>query len=79
MHDKFTTMKGIPRKIVSDRGTQLVASSIVVADSDLPGKAYDWEKVTRENSCSAWEFVPIGCQFRNLTESMVKIVKTSWG
>ena len=75
MHDKFTTMKGIPRKKVSDRGTQLVASSIVVADSDLPGKAYDWEKVTRENSCSAWEFVPIGCQFRNLTESMVKIVK----
>ena len=75
MHDRFTTMKGIPSKIVSDRGTQLVASSIVVAESDLPGKAYDWEKVTRENSCSTWEFVPIGCQFRNLTESMVKIVK----
>ena len=75
MHDRFCTMKGIPSKIVSDRGTQLVASSIVIAENDLPGRAYDWDRVTRENSCSTWEFVPIGCQFRNLTESMVKIVK----
>ena len=75
MHDRFTTMKGIPSKIVSDRGTQLVAGSIVVAEKDLPSRAYDWERVTRENKCSTWEFVPIGCQYRNLTEAMVKIVK----
>ena len=74
MHDRYTTMKGIPSKIVSDRGTQLVAGSIVVAEKDLPSQAYDWERVTRENKCSTWEFVPIGCQYRNLTEAMVKIL-----
>ena len=74
-HDRFTTRMGIPSKIVSDRGTQLVAGSIVVAEKDLPCKANDWERVTRENKCSTWEFVQIGCQFRNQTEAMVKIVK----
>ena len=76
-HDHFTTRKGIPRKIVSDRGTQLVAGSIAVAQKDLPHQAYDWERVTRENQCSTWEFIPIGCQFRNQTEAVVKIVKKS--
>ena len=75
MHDRFTTMKGIPSKIVSDRGSQIVAGSIAIAEKDLPSQAYDWERVTRENKCSTWEFVPVGCQYRNLTEAMVKIVK----
>ena len=74
-HDHFTTRKGIPKKIVSDRGTQLVAGSIIVAEKDLPNQAYDWERVTRENQCSTWEFIPIGCQFRNQTEAVVKILK----
>ena len=75
MHDRFTSARGIPSKILSDRGSQLVAGSISIADKDLPFKAYDWERVTRENKCSNWEFVPIGCQYRNQTEAMVKILK----
>ena len=74
-HDEFCSRKGIPRKITSDRGSQLVAGSITVARKDLPDQAYDWSKVTRENKCSNWEFVPIGCQWRNQTEAMVKIFK----
>ena len=74
MHDRFTSARGIPSKILSDRGSQLVAGSISIADKDLPFKAYDWERVTRENKCSNWEFVPIGCQYRNQTEAMVKIL-----
>ena len=74
-HDYFTTQRGIPKKIVSDRGTQLVAGSIAVANKDLPGQAYDWDRVVRENKCSTWEFVPVGCQFRNQTEAIVKILK----
>ena len=75
-HDQFTTRKGIPKKIVSDR-TQLVAGSITVAEKDMPNLALDWKRVTRENMCSTWEFIPIGCQFRNQTEAVVKIVKKS--
>ena len=74
-HDYFTTQRGIPKKIVSDRGTQLVAGSIAVANKDLPGQAYDWDRVVRENKCSTLEFVPVGCQFRNQTEAIVKILK----
>ena len=46
-----------------------------MANKDLPFKAYDWERVTIEKKCSTWELVPIGCQFRNQTEAIVKIVK----
>ena len=48
-HDQFTTRKGIPKKIVSDRGTQLVAGSLTVAEKDMPHLALDWKRVTREN------------------------------
>ena len=68
-------MKGIPKKIVSDRGYQLVAGRIAIADKDLPSRSYDWKTVTCENKCSTWEFILIGCQYRNLTEGMVKILK----
>ena len=76
-HEEFCSRKGIPHKILSDRGSQLVAGSISVAKKDMPSKAYDWSRVTKENSCSTWEFVPVGCQWRNQTEAMVKILKTA--
>ena len=76
-HEEFCSRKGIPHKILSDRGSQLVAGSISVAKKDVPDKADDWNRVTRENSCSTWEFVPVGCQWRNQTEAMVKILKTA--
>ena len=76
-HREFCARKGDPRKIISDRGTQLVAGSIVVAKKDMPAQAYDWDKVTKDNKCSSWEFVPVGCQWRNQTEAMVKVLKTA--
>ena len=76
-HKEFCARKGDPKKIISDRGSQLVAGSIVVAKKDMPAQAYDWDKVTRDNTCSSWEFVPVGCQWRNQTEAMVKILKTA--
>ena len=76
-HEEFCNRKGIPSRIISDRGTQLVAGSIAVAEKDMPVQAYDWDRVTRENKMSSWEFVPVGCQWRNPTEAMVKILKSS--
>ena len=55
----------------------MVAGSITVAEKDMPHLALDWKRVTRENMCSNWEFIPIGCQFRNQTEVVLKIVKKS--
>ena len=76
-HEEFVARKGRPRKIVSDRGTQLVRSGIVLAEKNTPGK-WDWAEVTRRNSASTWEFVPIGAPHRNgLAESTVKLLKTS--
>ena len=37
-HGEYCARKGIPKKITSDRGTHLVAVSIVVANKDLPVK-----------------------------------------
>ena len=76
-HKEFCARKGDPRKIISDRGSQLVSGSIVVAKKDMPAEAFDWGKVTRDNRCSTWEFVPVGCQWRNQTEAMVKVLKTA--
>ena len=71
--------KGAPRKIVSDKGSQLVAGSTFVADKDIPVNSVNWEQVvtdTGENT--VWEFVPSGCQRRNgLCESTVKVFKKS--
>ena len=76
-HKEFCARKGDPRRIISDRGSQLVAGSIVVAKKDMPGQAVDWGKVTRDNRCTSWVFVPVGCQWRNQTEAMVKVMKTA--
>ena len=74
-HEEFCNRKGTPRKIISDRGSQLVAGSIAVAQKDMPAQAYDWDKITRQYKKSSWEFVPVRCQWRNPTEAMVKIMK----
>ena len=47
-HEEFCSRKGIPDKIISDRGSQLVSGSISVAKKDFPAQAYDWSRVTRE-------------------------------
>ena len=57
--------KGRPDSIVSDRGSQLVAAGIVLANKDSPSNQLDWKKVTSVNSATDWKFVPIGGQHRN--------------
>ena len=39
-HEEFCNRKGIPSRIVSDRGTQLIAGSIAVAEKDLPAQGW---------------------------------------
>ena len=76
-HTEFVARKGRPRSIVSDRGTQLVKSGIVLAKKKTP-QGWNWEEVVRKNSASNWEFVPVGAQHRNgLAESTVKVLKKS--
>ena len=71
--------KGAPKKIVSDKGSQLVSSSIVVAENDRPCNSLNWGQVQADTSAvTQWEFVPSGCQWRNgICESTVKILKKS--
>ena len=76
-HEEFIARKNRPRKIVSDRGTQLVCAGIVLANKEKP-ENWKWSEVVRQNSATNWEFVPIGSQHRNgLSEAQVKVLKKS--
>ena len=76
-HKEFIARKGQPRSVVSDRGTQLVKSGIILAEKNSP-KGWDWASVVRANSASDWQFVPVGAQHRNgLAEATVKVLKQS--
>ena len=76
-HEEFVARKGQPKSIVSDRGTSLVKSGIVIAEKNTP-TSWNWEEVVRRNSASNWEFVPVGAQHRNgLAEASVKVLKQS--
>ena len=82
-HEEFVANHGAPAKIVSDRGSQLVSAGIVLAekesqaDKESPGK-WNWQKITRDNSASTWQFVPVGSQhFNGLPEATVKVLKKS--
>ena len=77
-HDEFVHRKGRPSTIVSDRGSQLVAAGISVANRDMPSIKLNWKEVTAKNSATDWTFVPVGCQHRNgISEATVKVMKKS--
>ena len=79
-HAEFVFRKGRPSSIVSDRGSQLVAAGIVVANKELPANKLDWKKVVSQNYATNWTFVPVGAQHRNgISESTVKVMKKSLG
>ena len=74
-------MHSAPATIVSDRGTQLVSAGKILAqkaaegDKESPNQ-WDWKRITRENSASTWQFVPIGSpHFNGLPEATVKVLK----
>ena len=76
-HEEYIARKGRPKKIVSDRGSQLVRAGMVLAEKEKPAN-WKWEDVVRKNSTTNWEFVPVGSQHRNgLPESLVKVLKES--
>ena len=79
-HEEFVARRGAPVSIVSDRGSQLVSASRVLAektDSDkvLPSK-WNWAQITKENNASSWYFVPVGSpHFNGLPEATIKVLK----
>ena len=77
-HDEFTSRSGIPRTVVSDKGSQLVKGSIKVEEQDKPSNKYDWKLVMSRDSRTKWIFVTAGGQHRNgLAEATVKVMKKS--
>ena len=77
-HDEFTSRSGIPRTVVSDKGSQLVKGSIKVEEKDKPSNSYDWKLVMSRDSRTKWIFVTAGGQHRNgLAEATVKVMKKS--
>ena len=77
-HDEFTARVGRPRTIVSDKGSQLMKSSIKVEEKDMPVNSFNWKHVISRDSRTKWIFVPAGGQHRNgLAESTVKVMKKS--
>ena len=77
-HEEFVFRHGRPDSVISDRGSQLVAAGIVIANKDLPEKKLDWKKVISVNHTTDWKFVPVGGQHQNgLSEATVKVMKKS--
>ena len=79
-HEEFVARRGAPVTIVSDRGTQLVSASRILAEKEESKKSspvnWDWKRIIRDNSASSWQFVPIGSpNFNGLPEATVKVLK----
>ena len=77
-HDEFTARFGRPKTIVSDKGSQLVRSSVKVEEKDKPSNSFNWSQIVNKDAKTRWIFVPEGGQHRNgLAESTVKVMKRS--
>jgi hypothetical protein len=71
---EFESDCGIPRRVHSDRGSQIVSAA-----GQVEGPDYDWEQISRQSKGqTAWSFCPSGAQWRNgAIESFVKKFKQS--
>ena len=65
---------GVPRKVHSDRGSQLVSAA-----GKLESLSFDWEEISRKSGGGTiWNFCPSGAQWRNgAVEAQVKRLKRS--
>ena len=73
-YNSFTSDRGHPNLVHSDRGTQLVAASKEVAE-------FDWNAIASESAIkgTSWKFTPAGAQWRNgAVEIFVKKFKKSF-
>ena len=71
---EFESDCGIPKKVHSDRGSQLVSAA---EDIDTPD--YNWDMIgTSRKGQTVWDFCPAGAQWRNgAVEAQVKQFKKS--
>ena len=74
--------KGVPKFVVSDKGTQLLAASYHVdfSKGECP-TSWKWEDIEYVTAAkgTTWKFVPAGCQWQNgLAESRIKIFKQTF-
>ena len=71
---EFESECGIPRRVHSDRGSQVVSAA-----DQIDGPDYDWEQISSTSKGqTAWTFCPSGAQWRNgAIESFVKKFKHS--
>ena len=66
---EFESDCGIPRKVHSDRGSQLVSSA-----EEIDQPEYNWDLISSSSKGQTeWTFCPAGAQWRNgAVEAMVK-------
>ena len=71
---EFTADYGVPRRVHSDRGTQLISAA-----GEVEGPEYDWDEIcAKAGGRTEWRFTPSGAQFRNgSVEAFVKQFKWS--
>ena len=77
-YQSHINVRGEPRFVHSDRGSQLVAAHKDVADEPL---RYDWDLIAASTAAvgTTWKFAPAGGQWRNgAVESFVKKFKRSF-
>ena len=73
VYAKFKALRGTPRYIYSDKGSQLIKASTLLPDCN-------WEEIKEQVSRqgTTWRFCPAGCQYRNgLAEARVKALKNT--
>ena len=78
----FTCIRGSPRLVVSDKGSQLMSAARIIdwTKKEDPTQ-WDWNKIEQmtADKGTRWEFVPAGCQWQNgLSESRIKIFKQTF-
>ena len=78
----FCCIRGVPKLVISDMGSQLQAASHHVewSGNECPTN-WKWESIQHATSVkgTVWKFVPAGCQWQNgLAESRIKIFKQTF-
>ena len=78
----FTCLRGNPKLVISDKGSQLQAASRTIDWSKNEDPvSWQWQSIEGATSSfgTKWQFVPPGCQWQNgLAESRIKILKQTY-
>ena len=66
--ENFTALRGCPKLVWSDRGSQLTsAGNYVTWSAREDPSTWGWDEISAQaaRQGTSWRFVPAGCQFRN--------------